>query len=247
MHRFHLPPAACVAEQLNLPEAEARHAVQVLRLAPGDPVAVHDGAGTVLACTVSGVGRRSVTLQVRERRRHHRTGPEITLFQAVAKARYMDAIVQKATELGVSRLVPVLTERAVPRLSEAEAAHKAARWREVAIEAMKQCGTPWLPEILPPTPLNDVLARPEVFDLALVAALTPDAELPRRVLAPFRGRGGTWRVAVWVGPEGDFTRAELDAIVRAGAQPVTLGPRVLRCDTAALWCLSVLGYELGPG
>lgn len=246
MHRFHLPPPACAAGQLELPEPEARHAVQVLRLAPGDPVAVHDGAGTVLHCVVQSASRRAVTLQVRERHRHPRTGPELTLFQAVAKARYMDAIIQKATELGVSRLVPVLTERSVPRLAETEAAHKAARWREVAIEAMKQCGTPWLPEIPPPAPLGEVLARSEPFDLALVAALMPGAEAPRRVLAPFRGRGGSLRVAVWVGPEGDFTGAELDAIVRAGARPVTLGPRVLRCDTAALWCLSVLGYELEP-
>lgn len=249
MHRFHLPPAACTTNQLELPDAEARHAVQVLRLRPGDPVTVHDGAGTVLTCVVAEAARRAVRLEVRTRQTHPRTGPDLTLFQAVAKTRYMEVIVQKATELGVSRLVPVLTEHTVPRFSPAEALARARRWREIALEAMKQCGTPWLPEISPPCPLAEVFHRGETFDLALVAALGPGAEPARRALEPLRANPHreSARVAVWVGPEGDFTPAELAAITRSGARAISLGPRVLRCDTAALWCLAVLNYETLPG
>ncbi len=249
MHRFHLPPAACGADVLELPEPEARHAAQVLRVRPGETVAVLDGAGRVLTCAVTAVARRTVRLEVRARATHPRSGPALTLFQAVAKTRYMETIVQKATELGVARLVPVLTEHSVPRFTPAEAATRAARWRELAVEAMKQCGTPWLPDIVPPAPLAEVLARAEEFDLALVAALAPGTVPARSVLEPHRDRlrAGSARVAVWVGPEGDFTAAELEAITRAGAQPVSLGPRVLRCDTAALWCLAVLNYVAQAG
>lgn len=249
MHRFHLPPAACGADRLELPEPEARHAAQVLRVRPGETVAVLDGAGRVLTCVVAAVARRTVRLEVRARTTHPRRGPSLSLFQAVAKTRYMESIVQKATELGVTRLVPVLTEHSVPRFSPAEAAARAARWREIAVEAMKQCGTPWLPDIPPPAPLAEVLAHAEGFDLALVAALAPEAAPARSVLEPYRARvrADSARIAVWVGPEGDFTSAELAAITRAGAQPVSLGPRVLRCDTAALWCLAVLNYEAQAG
>lgn len=249
MRRFHLPPAACGADRLELPEPEARHAAQVLRVRPGEAVAVLDGAGRVLTCVVAAVARRTVRLEVCARTTHPRTGPALTLFQAVAKTRYMEPIVQKATELGVARLVPVLTEHSVPRFSPADAAARAARWREIAIEAMKQCGTPWLPDIPPPAPLAEVLAHAEGFDLALVAALAPGAAPARSVLELCRARlrAASARVAVWVGPEGDFTSAELAAITRAGAQPVSLGPRVLRCDTAALWCLAVLNYEAQAG
>ncbi len=249
MHRFHLPPAACQGSRLELPEPEARHALQVLRLGRGDPLAVHDGAGTVLLCRVAATSRRTVQLDVLERRLHPRPGPCLTLCQAVAKTRAMEFIIQKATELGAARLVPVLAERSVPRLAPAGAAGRAARWREIAIEAMKQCGAPWLPEIRPPAPLAEVLARPEPCDLALVAALTPHAAPARVALEPLRRAPHleTLHVVLWVGPEGDFTPAELEAILRSGARAVSLGPRVLRCETAALWCLAVVGYEAAGG
>lgn len=250
MHRFHLPPAACRGPRVELPETEVHHAVHVLRLGRGEAAAVHDGAGTVLLCRVAETSRRAVQLEVLERQLHPRRGPFLTLFQAVAKTRAMEFIIQKATELGAARVVPVLAERSVPRLAPAEAAARAARWREIAIEAMKQCGAPWLPELLPPVPLREVLARLEPFDLALVAALTPQAVPARVALEPLRHArqaAEAFRLAVWVGPEGDFTPAELEAITRSGARPVSLGPRVLRCETAALWCLAVVSYEASGG
>lgn len=247
MHRFFLPPPLGQGDRLELPGPEAHHALHVLRLAVGDPVMVLDGAGGVLDCEVAATGRRAATLTVRRREQRPRPAPAVTLFQAVAKSRAMEWIVQKATELGVRRLVPVLTERSVPRFSAGDTQHKAARWREIAIEALKQCGTPWLPEIPAPAPLAAVLGTGRAFDLALVAALAPDAGHPRQMLEDFRARhSGPAEVALWVGPEGDFTAAELAAIRGTGARAVTLGERVLRCDTAAVYCLSVLNYALPP-
>jgi 16S rRNA (uracil1498-N3)-methyltransferase len=245
MHRFYLPPPLCQGDRLELSGPEAHHALHVLRLAAGDPVTVLDGAGGVLDCEVAAAGRRAVTLAVRRREQRPLPALAVTLFQAVAKTRAMEWIVQKATELGARRLVPVLTERSVPRFSADDTEHKAARWREIAIEALKQCGTPWLPEILAPAPLAAVLETGRAFELALVAALAPGAGHPRRTLEEFRARhSGPAEVAVWVGPEGDFTPAELAAILGTGARAVTLGSLVLRCDTAAAYCLSVLNYEL---
>lgn len=248
MHRFFLPPPLCQGDRLELSGPEAHHALHVLRLTAGDPVTVLDGAGTVLDCEVAATGRRAVTLAVCRRESRPPPGLALTLFQAVAKARAMEGIVQKATELGVRRLVPVLTERSVPRFSAGDTPPKLARWREIAIEALKQCGTPWLPEILAPAPLAAVLETGRGFDLALVAALAPGAGHPRRLLEEFRARhpNELVKVGVWVGPEGDFTPAELEAIQRTGAHAVTLGERVLRCDTAAVYCLSVLNYALQP-
>jgi len=248
MHRFYLPPPFCQGDPLELSGPEAHHALHVLRLVVGDPITVLDGAGGVLDCEVAATDRRTVTLAVRRREQRPRPALAVTLFQAVAKTRAMEWIVQKATELGVRRLVPVLTERSVPRFPAGDAEPKAARWREIAIEALKQSGTPWLPEISAPAPLAATLGAGRAFELALVAALAPEAGHPRRMLEEFRTRHGgqPLAVAVWIGPEGDFTPAELEAIRSTGARPVTLGPRVLRCDTAAVYCLSVLNYELLP-
>jgi 16S rRNA (uracil1498-N3)-methyltransferase len=246
MHRFHLPPDACRGDSLTLTDVEAHHALHVLRVRLGDAVAVLDGEGGVFACAVTALDRHRVSLGVRERRTEPRPDHEITLVQAVTKTRSMEWIVQKGTELGLRRLVPVLTARSVPQFSGAEAARKAGRWREIAIESLKQCGTPWLPGIQTPLPLSEYLAGIPRFDLMLVASLHPGASHPRRALEAYRARPGCLpkEIAVWIGPEGDFTEAEVAAICNAGAVPISLGPLVLRAETAAVCCLSFLGYEL---
>ena len=246
MHRFHLPPEACRGETLTLTEAEAHHALHVLRLRAGDPVTVLDGAGGVCEGNVIGLHRRRVSVTITRRQTVPRPGHRVTLVQAVTKTRSMEWIVQKATELGLGCLAPVLTERSVPQYSGAEAARKTDRWREIAVESLKQCGTPWLPEISPPLPLADFLARPPAFELSLVASLHAGACHARRPLGDFRARHGRppAHVGVWIGPEGDFTAAEMAAICATGALPITLGPLVLRAETAAVYCLSILAYEL---
>jgi 16S rRNA (uracil1498-N3)-methyltransferase len=246
MHRFHLPPEACQGEILTLTGAEAHHAMHVLRLRPGDPVTVLDGAGGIHEGAVTHPDRHRVSLTITRRRTVPRPDHRITLIQAVTKTRSMEWIVQKATELGLARLMPVLTERSVPQFTGAEAARKAGRWREIAVESLKQCGTPWLPDISRPQPLPALLAAPPACDLSLVASLHAGACDARRPLEDFRTRHGCppSEVGVWIGPEGDFTASELAAICATGAVPITLGPLVLRAETAAVYCLSVLGYEL---
>lgn len=170
----------------------------------------------------------------------------LTLIQAITKQWSMDLIVQKATELGAARIVPILSERSVPRIDPAEGARKVEKWRALAVEAIKQCGTPWLPQIdLPNTP-TAFLAKGTPSPLTLLASLQPGARHPSEPLAAHAEEHGAPArdVAVWVGPEGDFTPAELNQIRSAGAHPISLGPLVLRSETAAIYCLSVLAYEL---
>ncbi|MBM3876074.1 MAG: 16S rRNA (uracil(1498)-N(3))-methyltransferase [Verrucomicrobia bacterium] len=245
MHRFHLPPAEADGDLLRLTGAEAHHALHVLRLRGGEQVTVLDGAGRELLCKIRALAPREVALEVLERRRSPEPATRLTLLQAVPKGAVMDDIVGKATQLGASRIAPVLTARGEVRLDPAAAARKAAKWRHTAIESLKQCGLPWLPEILPAANFKDALAK-HAADLALVASLREGAAHPRDVVGSYHREHGRLpaQAAVWIGPEGDFTPEELHALERAGVKPVTLGPRVLRCDTAAVSCLAVLNAEL---
>jgi 16S rRNA (uracil1498-N3)-methyltransferase len=246
MHRFHAPTEACQQEQVRLGGAEARHATQVLRLRAGDAATVLDGAGLELRCEITTASRGEVGLRVVERIRHPAPAANVTLFQAIPKGGTMEWIVEKATELGATRVVPLLTERTVVHLAQRDTATKQARWERTALEAVKQCGNPWLTVIAAPVALADALAQARGTELALVASLQPGTRPPRACFAEFQSRHGRApkSVALWVGPEGDFTAAEYALIAQAGAQPVTLGERVLRSETAAIAGLAILLHEL---
>jgi len=246
MHRFHLPSGECQQETLILRDPEARHALQVLRLRPGDPVEVLDGEGTRLHCEVRRAARHAVDLGVTQREFVAPLPYRVTLVQALPKGKTFDTIVQKATELGAWRVVPLVSERVVSRPDDAQAPAKVEHWQRIAIESIKQCGSPWLPKIEPPLSLSEFLARKDPFDLALIASLLGDRQHPRARFEAFRARHGRSpkSICIWIGPEGDFSPEEYRTIQDAGALPITLGPWVLRADTAAICCLAVVSSEL---
>jgi 16S rRNA (uracil1498-N3)-methyltransferase len=246
MHRFFIPPEQCQAPQLLLTGREAHHAVHVLRLAVGEAVVVLDGAGSELRCQVEEARRDRVSLRVQERRQIPPWPCQITLLQAIPKGRILEDIIHKATELGVRRLVPLLAERVVIHLDAEGIEAKTSRWRQTAVEAIKQCGSAWLPQIDAPLTPAAFVARRETFDLSLIGSLQEDRRHPRECFQScLREHGHLPRsLCVWVGPEGDFTPAEVALARSAGAWPISLGRLVLRCETAALYCLSILNYEL---
>ena len=247
--RFFLPAARCQSEEIVLTSREAHHAADVLRLRVGDQLEILDGTGTELLCAARAIARREIHLAVLQRRHCPPLPYRLTLLQAIPKGKTMDLIVQKATELGAARIVPLLTERTIPSLDGDNAEAKREKWLQAAIEAIKQCGNPWLPEIaLPQTPA-EFLARKEIFDLPLIAALHDKRRHPRACFTEFQAQHGRppRTLCVWIGPEGDFSSAERHQITAAGALPVTLGPLILRSDTAACYALSVLSYELQAG
>jgi 16S rRNA (uracil1498-N3)-methyltransferase len=246
MHRFYLPPAECAGDRLLLRDREAHHAVHVLRLRPGDDATVLDGEGGELQCKVERASRKEIELAVRERRKQQPPVDEITLLQAIVKGKTMETIIQKATELGVARIVPLQTERVVAYLDNERGENKHAKWQLTAIEAIKQCGSAWLPRIDAPVTPAIFLKRNEKFDLSLVGSLAGDGRHSRHWFETVaKARSAAPRtICIWIGPEGDFTIAELEAIRSSGAKPITLGRLILRADTAAIYSLAIIRHEL---
>jgi 16S rRNA (uracil1498-N3)-methyltransferase len=247
MPRFYLPPDQCRDTTLFLTGREAHHAVRVLRLRRGDRVTVLDGAGSQFLCAFEQNERDKVKLNVLEKTSIPPLPYRITLLQALPKGKIFESIVQKATELGVFRIVPLLSEHVVAaQVDQKGVQQKAEKWRLVAIEAIKQCGSAWLPEIESPVTPKQFLARREKFELPLIASLQSDSRHPREFFRAFQSEHGRrpGSVCIWVGPEGDFTAEEVASVASAGASAISLGPLVLRTETAAIYCLSVINHEL---
>jgi 16S rRNA (uracil1498-N3)-methyltransferase len=246
MHRFYLPPGQCSQSSLILETGEAHHALHVLRMRVGERTVVLDGAGHEYLCEVKETTRHEIHLAVIQKNATAPLPYEVTLLQAIPKGKLMEAIVQKGTELGVHRIVPILSERVVAQLDSESSETKIHKWQITAIEAIKQSGCPWLPVIEKPQTVKAYLDRTEKFDLPLIASLQKDTRHPREWFQAFfaEHKRLPQSLCVWVGPEGDFTPAEMGVIRSIGALPITLGRQVLRTETAALYCLSILNYEL---
>ena len=162
----------------------------------------------------------------------------------------MELIVQKAVEIGAAEIAPIISDRTVVQVDFESAAQKQTKWRRIAIEAAKQCGQNWLPRVRAPRKLPEFFDAVEKdnarFDLRLIGSLQPDAQHLKKILADYSSQHEhrPQSVLMLIGPEGDFTPAELALARRHGCRPITLGPIILRVETAAIYCLSVLSYEL---
>jgi 16S rRNA (uracil1498-N3)-methyltransferase len=246
MHRFYLPPERCAGRSLRLDGREAHHALKVLRVKYGELLAVLDGVGNEFLCTVENCSRDAVTLSVSLKNFQPPPAGQITLLVAIPKGKIIEGIIQKSVELGAHRIVPILSERVVTQLDGESAEHKREKWEQVAIEAIKQCGAAWLPKVEAPLTIEQFLARGEKFDLSLVGSLQKERRHLREIFREFESKQKRLpqSVGVWIGPEGDFTLDELRTIQNAGALPISLGNLVLRVETAAVYCLSILNYEL---
>lgn len=246
LHRFYLPPENCAGELLQLDKREAHHALHVLRLKRGDEAVVLDGAGNEFLCKVENTSRDSLALRVTKKTSVAAPPCSITLLVGIPKGKIIESIIQKSVELGARRIVPLLTERVVTHLDGDSAEAKRDKWQQVAVEAIKQCGAVWLPQIETPTTISATRASQSAFELSLVGSLQTERRHPREIFAEFQKINGRLprSIAVWVGPEGDFTLDELRTIENAGAKPMTLGNLTLRVETAAIYCLSFLNYEL---
>ena len=245
LHRFYLPPERCREDILQLDGQEARHALRVLRLEFGSEAIVLDGVGNEFFCKVENTSRDSLLLRVKKKSFVSPPPCSLGLFIAIPRGKIIESIIQKSVELGARRIVPLLTERVVTRLDEESAAHKREQWQQVAIEAMKQSGAAWLPEIETPAPIQNFLARREKPELQLVGSLQKERRHLRDIFHEYEKAQAhpPQTAAAWIGPEGDFTPDELKSIQDGGAHPISLGNLVLRVETAAIYCLSILNYK----
>ncbi|RCS29076.1 16S rRNA (uracil(1498)-N(3))-methyltransferase [Rhodanobacter denitrificans] len=240
--RIHVDlPLAAGVERI-LPTQAGEHVARVLRMAAGDPLTLFNGDGSDYPATILVVGKREVVVRVDGCHSLANESPlRLTLAQGVARGEKMDLIVQKATELGVIRIVPLLTERAEVKLDATRAEKRLAHWRAVAASACEQSGRARLPEIVQALPLPawlDGLAA----DGALRLALLPEAGRSSREVR-FGAAGGL----LVVGPEGGLGERDVSALTAAGFEGLRLGPRILRTETAGLAALAALQALHGDG
>ena len=205
---------------------------------------VGDGQGGESLCEVMDGNAFPLTVRVLERRTKECSTVSLSLIQAVPKGARMEWILEKAVELGVWCVFPVMADRGVVRLEGARAADRRERWQRIVAEAAKQCRTAWIPRVEGLASLRELLGGPLPVDALLVGSLEADATPFMQVVREIKAAGAR-RVALIVGPEGDLTPDELAAARGAGARAVSFGEHVLRVETAAIYGLSVLAYEFG--
>lgn len=229
--RIHVDALLAPNSELTLPPAAARHVARVLRLKAGQSLTLFNGRGGEYAATIVDVANREVRVQVGAHDPIERESPlAITLVQAVSRGKHMDYTLQKAVELGVQRIVPVLSEHGQVRLDDQRTQNKQTHWQGIIVSACEQSGRNRLPELLAPRPFRDWLASAAAGAWQTADLLLLDPLASQRLRARPVPAGGVVLVS---GPEGGFSPAERDAALAAGCSGIGLGPRVLRTETAA--------------
>src|SRR5881409_3891016 len=243
MHLFYLENWN--TDALNLRGAEAHHARDVLRMKRGDRAVLFNGRGREITAEIVDLEKDEIRFRKLTENETRPLRCRITLGQAIPKGKNMDLIVQKAVEIGAAEIAPLISERTIVHLEAKEAAQKQAKWQQVAIEAAKQSGQNWLPAVQTPRKLSDFFANAGLQRLRLIGSLQSDAMHLKAVLADYEREhhARPASVLMCIGPEGDFTPAELNLARSNGCRPITLGPIILRVETATIYCLSVLSYE----
>ncbi len=235
--RIHCAQPLRVGERIQLVDEAANHVARVLRLREGAPLVLFNGTGGEFDASVTAVARREVVVAVHDQRARECESPlSITLVQAVSRGERMDYTIQKAVELGVSRIVPVLSARSVVSLDEERRGRRMEHWRKIIVGACEQCGRNRLPELLDVRPLAAWLQQP-AEGLALVLDHRAEHRLREHELAQ--------AVTLLIGPEGGLAAEEVAAAEAVGYGGLRLGPRVLRTETAAVAALSVLQARWG--
>lgn len=238
LRRFVVPPEAVMGDRVIFQGGEARHAATVLRLQQGDRVIVVDGSGSERVVELVTISVREIVGRVIETRRSipRRTG--VSVLQGLPKGSKMDDIVRMGTELGVVEFVPVLAKRSV---GQQPGGGRTERWRRIAVAASKQSGRPDVPVVRDPEPLGAALGRLPAGTLLLV--LWED-ERTRTIASALSGQPHPAHVVLLIGPEGGLDEEEVRQARDQGGVPVTLGPLVLRTETAGVAALAMILYEL---
>ncbi len=243
--RVHVPGPLAPGQDLALPAQAAAHVTRVLRLRAGAELTVFDGRGGEWDAVLAPASGKVVTVRLGAHHAVERESPlRVTLLQALARGEKMDWVLQKATELGVARIVPVATERSVVQLDDERAARRLEHWQGIVASACEQCGRNRLPEVLPPQSLARAcqLAATSPASVRLVLAPGASASLAAAASA---AEAGASDVALLIGPEGGLSEAELRVAALAGFVAVAMGPRVLRTETASIAALGVLQLVAG--
>jgi 16S rRNA (uracil1498-N3)-methyltransferase len=242
MTRFYVPQPRIEKGMLKVEGEEVKHIRKVLRLKGGDEITVFDGLGKEFEGTLVEEGLSSVVIRIKNVYSSKRDSPlEATLAQSLLKGEKMDYLVQKATELGVTEIIPFLSSRSIPLLEKSGRLKRYHRWERIAIEASKQCGRGVVPKIESPQDYSEMLQKGSPNALRLILWEREGIKLKEL----FERSKERKKIFFVIGPEGGFSQEEVDEAKGAGFIPVTLGGRILRAETASLCFLSILQYEQG--
>jgi 16S rRNA (uracil1498-N3)-methyltransferase len=241
MKRYYAPSLDLGA----LDAEQSHHCVQVMRQNVGDLFSVFDGHGHEAKARITEIAKDAVKFSVLARAATPRPAHPVWLAQALTKGKSMDLIIEKATELAVSELVPLQSDHSIAHVDDEKADAKVEKWKKLAIEAAKQCGQNWLPVVRAPQAPKDFVNSPPKGAVKLIASLQAEAKPLRTVLREqLPGLKPGTPIVAMIGPEGDFTPAEIGGARAAGFLPVSLGKIILRAETAAFFVLSSIAYEL---
>jgi 16S rRNA (uracil1498-N3)-methyltransferase len=244
MPRFFVPHECIQGHSAIIKGQEALHIYKVLRLKQGEQIWIFDGTGIDYRCEIQNIQRENVVVRILDRFNSCAEPPiNMTLFQSLPKSDKMDLIIQKSTELGVTGIVPIITERTVVNIQEERIQSRLKRWRRIALEACKQCNRSVIPHIHDILPFKESLKLIKSFQLSLIPWEEENERGLKEVLKPLEN--GIKDICFLIGPEGGFTQEEINAARRRGGISVSLGPRILRTETAGMVLLSILMYELG--
>jgi len=241
MDTFRVKAGSLVGREAVVDGPEGHHAVDVVRVRPGDLVRLIDGEGVEAIARVDAAAHSEAALSIIELRSHERSGSvELTVVQALLKGRAFDEVVRRCSELGVAEIVPVITARTIGKISSDTEKSRLARWEAVALSAVKQSRGVFVPRLAGVSDVAAVCGLVGQYDRALVAW----EEETERGLRDVLGDPTPRRVILVVGPEGGLAADEVEALVAAGATPVSAGRRVLRADWAAAAVAAMISYEL---
>lgn len=239
--RLHVDATLKTGATLEIDGNTFQHITRVLRLKPGAQLIVFNGADGEYRALLNAVDRKTCKVTVGEYRDHSPESPlQITLIQGVSRGERMDYTLQKSTELGVSVIRPLITERTVVRIDEQRTAKRMAHWQKIVVGACEQSGRTRVPDVLEPLTMAQWLglAKPGADEMALVLDGNGNQSLPMPAACPRQ-------VSVVVGPEGGLTEEEVAACNAHGYTPARLGPRTLRTETAAVTALSIIQFQWG--
>lgn len=243
--RFHLPSETWTAQLVHVEGEEARHCAQVMRRGVGDEVVLFDGKGRHARAVIKSAESRHLALELITDERDPPPRVSISLVQAVPKGSNMDLIIEKAVELGINHIQPVVSERTIVRLDSKEGRKKQEKWQRLALEACKQCGQNWLPVVGVPMLFREAVQSTSPDALKFIAALQPGAQPLKKLLQSLEmDCAAAAQATIAIGPEGDFSPTEYALAAKCGFHPLSLGRIILRVETAALYAMSIVNHEL---
>ena len=242
MNRFYHSKPININENIVMDDFAAHHALKVMRLKNNDQLILFNGDGSDYTGQVINISKHQVKVSIKSKKSIRcESNLRVILLQALTSSEKMDLIIQKTTELGISEIQPIVCERSIVKIKKEKIEKKLSHWRQVAIAACEQCGRAKIPKIHEPENIIKYLERIIESDKDTKIILSPEASKSLDNIAPNIKQD----IKVLIGPEGDFTKQELDLSIQNGFSPIKIGPRILRTETAPISILSILQYKYG--